>query len=275
MKTGAIVLCGGRSSRMGRAKALLPWRGKAMIAHVVETLQPCVSEIVVVTSPDLVLPPLPARIVRDRQPELGPLGGIREGLEAIDSDLAYATSTDAPFITSAFVKCMLGFGCAAAPEVDGIIQTLAAVYPKTLAAKASELLASQRMNLHFLLESTEFRRVRPAELPGVETLRGFNTPDEYLSAVRTDGAGGSVHVEILGASRGRTHIEGLDTAYGMFGDVLNAVHSSVPALKLLVDGALSPALQIALNGEAVGRGTEFPLGPGDRLQISDAVTYGL
>ncbi|MGI9433010.1 MAG: molybdenum cofactor guanylyltransferase, partial [Myxococcota bacterium] len=60
----AVVLCGGLSSRMGRPKAWLPWRGHPMITHVVGVLGQVTDDIVVVTSENLDLPPLPARVVR-------------------------------------------------------------------------------------------------------------------------------------------------------------------------------------------------------------------
>src|SRR5437867_3338893 len=110
MTSSAIVLCGGESSRMGRPKALLPWRGGPMISHVVGILRQAVDSVVVVTSASLDLPRLDAKIVRDRDPKLGPLAGIREGLEAIEADLAFVTATDAPFLTSAFIRKMLSFG---------------------------------------------------------------------------------------------------------------------------------------------------------------------
>ena len=68
MSRAAIVLCGGRSSRMGRAKAWLPWFGLTLIEHVVTQLAQVVDEVIVVTSASLDLPSLPARIVRDRDP---------------------------------------------------------------------------------------------------------------------------------------------------------------------------------------------------------------
>jgi len=39
-----IVLCGGRSSRMGRAKAWLPWGARPMVAHVVAQLREAVAD---------------------------------------------------------------------------------------------------------------------------------------------------------------------------------------------------------------------------------------
>ena len=65
MSNAAIVLCGGKSTRMGRDKAWLPWAGVPMVSHVVETLTPLVDEVVVVSSQDLRLPPLEAKVVRE------------------------------------------------------------------------------------------------------------------------------------------------------------------------------------------------------------------
>ena len=61
MTTTGIVLCGGRSSRMGRDKPWLPWRGQPVLAHVVERLGAAVDEVLVVSAPDQVIPPTPAR----------------------------------------------------------------------------------------------------------------------------------------------------------------------------------------------------------------------
>ena len=71
-------------------------------------------------------------------PEDGPLGGIRDGLEATSVDLCYVTSTDAPFISAAFVQKMLSFGTTAAPVVDGFIQTLAASPGIAIAVRVRE-----------------------------------------------------------------------------------------------------------------------------------------
>jgi len=187
LKHGAIILCGGMSSRMGRPKALLPWRGKTMIEHVAKVLHAIVEEVVVVTSAELDLPPLDVKIVRDREPKLGPLGGIREGLEATSAELCYVTSTDAPYISAAFVQKMLSFGTAAAPEVDGFIQPLSAVYPKSLAALAGELITARRLSAVGLLETAGFRKVLLEELPDLEAVRNFNTPEEYQTAFHKDG----------------------------------------------------------------------------------------
>ena len=270
MTHGAIVLCGGLSSRMGRPKALLPWRGTTMIAHVVGILKRAVSEVIVVASEELHLPPLDATVVRDREPKLGPLAGLREGLEALGADLAFATSTDAPFITEAFVTTMLSFGCAAAPDVEGFVQTLSAVYPKSLAPKAAELIAQQRMSVQFLLEAADFRRVRAHELPDLDSIRGFNTPDEYLAAVRKEPSADPVRVEFLGLSRTKTSTPTFDALPAKLGEILDAASLRLNAAPLLSGGAVVPHFLISLNGELFLRDLNVPIGPGERVLIMDA-----
>lgn len=82
-----IVLCGGKSSRMGRPKALLPFGPELMLQRVVRILGEVVSPIVVVAAPDQDLPPLPAEILyaRDEHPGRGPLEGLSAGMKVLQT----------------------------------------------------------------------------------------------------------------------------------------------------------------------------------------------
>src|SRR6187455_1701553 len=87
MRKAAIILCGGKSSRMGRDKASLPFGPELMLQRVtrlvMEVVEP--AHIVVVAAPDQVLPDSPAgvQVARDELAYLGPLQGIATGLRAI------------------------------------------------------------------------------------------------------------------------------------------------------------------------------------------------
>ncbi len=82
---GAIILCGGRSSRMGRDKALLPFgpdetlleRAVRIVAQVVSS-----EHVICVAAADQGLPALPARvrILRDPESGQGPLAALAAGL---------------------------------------------------------------------------------------------------------------------------------------------------------------------------------------------------
>ncbi|MEE8142745.1 MAG: NTP transferase domain-containing protein [Planctomycetota bacterium] len=272
--TSGIVLCGGRSSRMGRPKARLPWRGQTMIEHVVEVLHQVTEEVVVITSAELDLPSLDARVVRDREPALGPLAGIREGLEAVSAELAYVTSTDAPFLSPAFVEKMLSFGVAAAPEVDGFVQSLAAVYPSSLADQAGQLIAAHRLRPLFLLEAAGYRKVGPEELPDLDSLRNFNTAAEYLQGVRSSGTKAPALVEFLGTVHRKAGVDTMEAEAGHLRDVLRHVEESLPALQLLENGDPAKHILISLDGRIFLSDGNIAIGPGDRVLVMDAEAGG-
>src|SRR5689334_8999690 len=101
-RVAGIVLAGGKSSRMGLAKATLPFGPELMLQRVVRLLSSVVQPIVVVAAPQQELPPLSAEILvaRDEREARGPLEGLLAGLSAIApyADAAYATSCDVPLL---------------------------------------------------------------------------------------------------------------------------------------------------------------------------------
>ena len=78
---GGIVLCGGRSRRMGSPKALLPFGGETMLQRVVRLLGTVVSPIAVVGAPLQSLPDLSADVIVtfDDREGRGPLRGSARG----------------------------------------------------------------------------------------------------------------------------------------------------------------------------------------------------
>ena len=271
MSAAGVVLCGGKSSRMGRDKAWLAWRGRPLVIHVVEALRQSVDEVVVVASAELDLPPLDALVARDREPELGPLGGIREGLAHVSAELAFVTGTDAPFLAPAFVKALLAYECAAAVELDGIVQNLCAVYPRAALPAAEALLAQGRMRSMHLLEEVGYRKVPADSLPDAESVRGFNTPEEYLLAVRRADPQATATLEFLGRARLALGRRDLEVPVGTLAEVL--AHAR-PALDL-VDGArVARPFLVSLDGRTFVRDVAIPIGPGEQVIVLDASVGG-
>ena len=275
MKRAAVVLCGGKSSRMGRAKAWLPWFGKPMIEHVVGVLRPVVDEVVVVTSKAIPLPLLDARIVEDREPELGPLAGIREGLEAAGSDLAFVTSTDSPFLTADHVVRMLDGGIAAAPSADGHVQVLCAAYPGSAWKEADDLLRSGQRRPLALLDRLGFERIEfeteSGEKPG--PWQGFNRPDEYLFWARAIEPDATARVELLGRAALEVESREFESPIGTLGEVLGAL--PIPDSLGLMDGdRLSKAFLVSLGGRDLVRSLDLPVGPGEQISVLDALAGG-
>jgi molybdopterin-guanine dinucleotide biosynthesis protein A len=197
MKSGAIVLCGGKSTRMGTPKALLPFGPETMLQRVVRLLADVVSPIVVVAAVDQPLPELPQQVIvtRDEQEGRGPLEGLRAGLKALPAhvDDAYVTSCDVPLLEPAFVREMLDFANGydiAVMEIDGFPHPLSAVYRRAVLPHVEELLTAGRLRPVFLFDRVKTRRVRPDEItadPELQTLRNLNTLEDYQQALADAG----------------------------------------------------------------------------------------
>ena len=195
MTAGGIVLCGGRSTRMGVAKATLPFGPETMLQRVVRLLGTTVSPIVAVAAREQVLPALPHDVIvaRDEREAKGPLEGLRAGLAAlpVTVDAAYATSCDVPLLVPGFVERMLvllGDHDIAVMEIDGFTHPLSAVYRRAVLPQVESLLAQDRLRPVFLFDAMRTRRVSPAEMhevdPDLRTLRNLNTREDYEAALR-------------------------------------------------------------------------------------------
>jgi molybdenum cofactor guanylyltransferase len=198
MTAGGIVLCGGKSTRMGVPKATLPFGPETMLQRVVRLLCTVVSPIVIVAAREQPLPGLPSEVAvtRDEREQRGPLEGLRAGLKALpDSvDIAYVTSCDVPLLVPGFVERMvalLGEHDIAVMEIDGFPHPLSAVYRRSTLPHVEALLAKDRLRPVFLFDAVRTRRVRPEEMvsvdPELRTLRNLNTREDYLQALSEAG----------------------------------------------------------------------------------------
>jgi molybdenum cofactor guanylyltransferase len=278
VKRAGIVLCGGRSQRMGRPKALLPWFGRSLIEHVVERLAPCVDEVLVVRSSGLELPAsLAARVVVDREPERGPLAALRDGLAAARAELAFVTSVDAPFLSPGHIAALFaeaeGHGRATAARADGFLQVLSAVYPCAAWREADALLIEGIASPTAFLERLGFVVLETDPADGIAPWTGFNTPAEYLALARRQDPRAAAVVEWrLGESNGSGARTGEAirrmVAIGLLGEVLRAAAPVGTSL----DGARAAGrLSVSFSEGELARDFDLglPVGPGELVAVRE------
>lgn len=198
----AIVLAGGRSSRMGAPKAMLDWHGSALLRRVSGIVARAVDgPVIVVKAPGQELPALPTtvEVVHDAREGRGPLQGLAAGLLAIGdrAQVAYASSTDVPLLHPAFVKRVVsacGDGMdAALPEIEGHRQFLSGAYRVGLLSIVEELIATDHLRLGRLAERCRVRSLDAAALladpdvargdPELASARNVNEPADYERAL--------------------------------------------------------------------------------------------
>ncbi len=190
----AILLVGGRSTRMGRPKPWLDLAGRPLLARVVELVRRWSDEIVLVAAPDQSLPTIAAtarspvpRIVRDRSPGEGPLPALALGLASVAAPWGLALGCDAPLVRSEVVARLLA---ERRPDVDAVVplwdgrpQPLVALYRTSLAPTLVALATEGERRLHVLAARERVCRLpadalRPLDPEG-ESFRSVNTPEEF------------------------------------------------------------------------------------------------
>lgn len=135
-----FVLAGGRSSRMGSDKALLPFRDSNFLHHALETLSAaCHRPAKAVVSPHKA--PIYEKllstdaVITDEYPDHGALGGIHAALAHCETDFAMVLAVDLPKVEPVAVANMIALAAAdesldaLVPEQDdGRLQPLCAIY---------------------------------------------------------------------------------------------------------------------------------------------------
>ena len=194
LRVGGIVLCGGQSTRMGTAKASLPFGGEPMVTRVARVLSTVVQPIIVVAAAGQELPTLGpmVRCVRDHRSQCGPLEGMRAGLVELQGavDAAYVTGCDVPLLVPEFVTKLISYledHDAAIPRTIQYWHPLSAIYRVTVLPYVEERLMAGKLRMQELVESLRVREVGADQLrdvdPVLDSLRNVNHPAEYRAAL--------------------------------------------------------------------------------------------
>jgi molybdenum cofactor guanylyltransferase len=195
----AIILAGGKSSRMGRAKAALPFGGVTILERILAELGQGFEQIVVVAArADTESYPVESIIrgargvvlVRDEDSYAGPVAALVRGLGAADGDTVFACSCDLPLLRVEVARFLCdridGFD-AAIPRVDNRAQPLCAAYRRSARAAIEAIAAGGERRLTAIVSRLNARTVPEAELlsvdPGLQSFLNTNTPEDYARAL--------------------------------------------------------------------------------------------
>ncbi len=98
-----ILLAAGLSSRMGRNKLLLPWRGMTVIENTLLSVLPLSERVIVVTGHERekiesILKDYPVEFVYNSEYEKGQRGSTLKGIEAVGDDDFSVLPSDLPLL---------------------------------------------------------------------------------------------------------------------------------------------------------------------------------
>ncbi|MBI5290088.1 MAG: molybdenum cofactor guanylyltransferase [Chloroflexi bacterium] len=191
---GAIIVAGGRSTRLGRDKASEPLLGRPLLQHVLDRIAGLVSEIVIVRAPGQVLPALetatPITVAEDDYPGKGPLGGIYTGLVRSSAERSLVVACDMPLLSRPLLQELLrrGSGCDVVMPVLEYPEPLHAVYARACIEPIRTRIEADQLKITNFLGAVRVCYMREGECrafdPDLRSFLNTNT-DEDLERART------------------------------------------------------------------------------------------
>ncbi|WP_066296556.1 molybdenum cofactor guanylyltransferase [Bacillus sp. FJAT-29937] len=196
MQTTGIIMAGGRSSRMGTNKAMLPIGGKTVIERIVVELSKIVSNMVIVTNAFEDYQFLGLPMVQDQWKDMGPLAGIHAGLSASSTEKNLVVACDMPFISSqlgGILLTLLDDYQVAVPDVLGQLHPLFAAYRKDTLGGIQQSLQNKELRIRQFFKHTKTKYVTEACLQKLhyhyqeQHFFNMNHPDDFERALKIEG----------------------------------------------------------------------------------------
>jgi molybdenum cofactor guanylyltransferase len=295
----AVVLTGGKSSRMGRPKALLLFDDEPLIVHLVRALRGMFAETVIVAAPDQELPDLPVTLVRDEVAYQGPVGGIYYGLKVASGEFCFVTSCDVPFLNPALIShltAQISRYDVVVPFWENRFQPLHAVYRTTVLPLLKAQLDRGELRPIYLFDKVQTCKVDEAVIrrfdPEGLSFLNMNTPADYEHALqrwrelrtyasRTDDKLVSCTVELFGMARMLAKTKMVDLALpqqATLADVFSELAEKLPTLVgrviTLEKNRLVSGCACNVNGLDFVRNPTAKVKTGDRILILSADAGG-
>ena len=213
VKTSAIILSGGKNSRMNyNTKAFLSLDNERFIERIIRKLNLIDDIIISCNNPSLYQEFLDkCRLVEDDIKDIGPIGGIYSTLKSVKNDKALIVAADMPFISEYVINSLINIdfnGDALIPIVDGKEEPLCGVYRKSALEKIKQNIDNKNYKLKSLIKSLDVTYIL---INDERAMTNVNTPEEYREILK-DSKKGSTIINIVASCSNvgkTTLIEGL------------------------------------------------------------------
>jgi molybdopterin-guanine dinucleotide biosynthesis protein A len=181
MNCAGFVLAGGKSSRMGSDKALLPFKGRALVQHVAEQVHQAAGNVKLVGDPGK-YSYLGYPVIPDVYAGRGPLSGIHSALCVSRVEWNLIVACDMPELTAGFLTRILARAQAGDAQAvipvgpSGRPEPLCAAYNRSVLAVTAQALEHGIYKVLAGLEGIQIDRWR---IPDSRHFHNLNTPREW------------------------------------------------------------------------------------------------
>ena len=193
-KMSAVILCGGKSRRMGTDKAMLAAEGTPNAVRLLRALfgegSPCMDVWLSIGSGES-YPAIHAKKVSDRFPECGPMGGLEAALTICREEYLFVTPVDTPFADAQMARELMTYmedesrqrDAVLVIDGEGRLQTLLGIYHKRVLPTLTQRLLDgrrEKLRMRDFLRDLDVVYVKAEELTdGVRKSTSCNTPEEW------------------------------------------------------------------------------------------------
>ncbi|MBR6653765.1 MAG: molybdenum cofactor guanylyltransferase [Oscillospiraceae bacterium] len=182
----AVILAGGKSSRMGQDKTQLIYHGKTLLAGAVERFSASFDNVYLSIGAPEKYPDIKAERVIDLYPGCGPMAGLHAALLKTPDEGVFLAAADLPFSSpAAALKIIEICGDNASAVIvreNGKFEPAFGYYTKPLLPFIEECLANGKYRMMQLFDVLPCRQVSPAELGELwreDMLDNLNYPEDY------------------------------------------------------------------------------------------------
>ena len=195
-KAAGYILVGGKSSRLGRDKALLTVEGVPLVLRVAEAVRAAAETVTLVGQP-VKYSQLGLRVIADPLSGFGPLAGILAALEDSSQPWNLIVACDMPNITAPFLRFLLRKAEEARADVllpmddSGRAEPLCAVYARSCRAAIQSAIEAGEHKITRAFGNLRVSQLRLADYaaynPGGNLFANFNTNADIAdSGLRVD-----------------------------------------------------------------------------------------
>ena len=182
----AVILAGGKSSRMGSNKAFLKIKGKTFIERQIDLLREMFDEIFISANTPSEYESLNLPVFKDLYPEKGPLCGIYTSLINSDSASTFMLACDMPFVESELIKYLKDFTKeydVVVPKSERGLEPLHAFYSKNCIEPIKRELDSNNLRIISFFPHVNVKIVELDSLTASDSfknsIKNLNTRNEY------------------------------------------------------------------------------------------------
>jgi len=176
----AIVLAGGKSSRMGQDKSMLDISGKPLIENNCNILKNLFSQVIISANNENKYKFLGLKVVPDKVQNEGPLMAIASAMKASKNNINFVLACDIVNIDIELIKNMLdlakNFDAVVPRTAKGKFEPLFAIYRKNLLPLMNDTLDSGIRKIDKIFDSCKIKFV---DLKPGQEIANLNTKADY------------------------------------------------------------------------------------------------